>query len=425
MLKKGRKTVLATGLVLCSLLSSCAREKDPGAVPETVSPEPAETPKIRRFSTEEARVETGMLAELIKVKDWQTLQQHARVSLKELENQLQDMSLADVPVTLHAFHDEERMAGYADFGSRVRVVFHYDSEFFITAFMTEPVPLAPVPDRDAEWTEQLVMIGNEPQLYGLLTVPADRTNAPVAVLLPENLDAGIDSSGQDSRFRRELAHELAARGVAVLRWEMRRHADPAVLMNDPGMSLDRAVLNDLAAAVHGMEKLPVDPTDITLIGIGESAVLAAASVYNHFEITGGLVLMALPQETGVDYFAKQSGLPEEDLEELKQMLADDELPDLWNGWPASAWKQWDEQDQNRYMKYIKAPVLLLHGELSGGKEAWAYWQKELKNRSRTILQAYEELDDHLRDEDGILDEDALDDLAYWIRIGTLPERKKP
>ncbi|MBR2829250.1 MAG: hypothetical protein IKE68_01730 [Solobacterium sp.] len=76
------------------------------------------------------------------------------------------------------------------------------------------------------------------------------------------------------------------------------------------------------------------------------------------------------------------------------------------------------------MKYVKAPVLVLHGEQSGGEEAWTYWQKELKNRSRTILQSYEDLDDHLRDEDGKLDEDALDDLAYWIRIGALPERKK-
>ncbi|MBQ6356284.1 MAG: hypothetical protein IJI52_04215, partial [Solobacterium sp.] len=144
MTKKSWKTVLMTGLVLCGLLSACAREKEPVPAAETVSPEPAETPEIRRFSTEEARIETGKLAELIQAKDWKALQEHARVSLDGLKIQLQDLSLADAPVTLHAFHDEERMAGYVDFGSRIRVVFHYDSEFFITAFMTEPVPLAPV-----------------------------------------------------------------------------------------------------------------------------------------------------------------------------------------------------------------------------------------------------------------------------------------
>ena len=422
--KTGRKTLLVTGLVLCGLLSACARPKEPEQVQETASAEPEPTPKIRRFSTEEARLETGRLAELIQAKDWQGLRDACRVSPDALINQLEGLSLAGETVTLYAFHDEERMAGYADFGSRIRVVFHYDNEFYVTSFMTEPVPIEPVPGRDAEWTEQLVMIGNEPMVYGLLTVPADKTDAPVAVLLPENLDADIRSSGNDAWFREELAHELAERGVAVLRWEMRRHADSAVLMNDPAMSLDRAVLNDLAYAVHNLENMPVDPTDITLIGIGESAVLAASAVYNHFEITGGLVLMALPQETGVSYFAKQAGLPEEDLEELKQMQADDEVPEMWNGWPAAAWKQWHDVDQNRYMKYVKAPVLVLHGEQSGGEEAWTYWQKELKNRSRTILQSYEDLDDHLRDEDGKLDEDALDDLAYWIRIGALPERKK-
>lgn len=321
-------------------------------------------------------------------------------------------------------YDAERIAGYADFSDGTRLMIRYDNLLNVTDIAREARPQEPVIESGVRFEEQLVLIGKEPQLYGILTIPKGNDRAPVAVLFAGGMSDDLNRIGPDPTLRKELAHALAENGVATLRYDMRLFEDPLLLKDDSEKTLARILTEDAAAAIHVLDELPVDPKDISVIGIGESAAYAGALVYHHFETKGGLVLMGMPYHTGIDYFAVEKGLSKEDANGIREQLEEEVVPEMIHGLPSSFWQQADTYDFYRLQQYVQVPILLISGNEKQASDGYGTWHKILKDHRRYSTRVYPELTDTLRNSDWQLDETAVKDLAEWIKTGVLPKERK-
>ncbi len=417
-----RKTVLTVLLSGALLSSGCVQSSSSLASPSaSASAEASAAPTAWPLRIETVRERTSELAQLLAAENWSQLAQEAADTVSF--SQVQEDWLGGSFTAAWVCMDEERSAGYADFDSGQRVMMRFDSDLQLTDIALEDIPAAPEVTSTDTYTEQLVQIGKEPQIYGILTIPADDAEAPVVILLPEEFDDPANASGSDETWRAELAHGLAENGVASLRFDMRLYEDPLLIRSSSEYSLKRILTADLAYAVHLLDTLSVDHTDYSLLTFGTTAALGAGLINEHFEAHGGLILMGLPEKDGTALLEQLLGLDLSTEEETALTAEIEEAADeteLLYDRPVSYWKEWDELSLSASMASVTAPVLMTYGGLDGDATVWSSYRSTYRSRSRTTLASYSSLTEHLRDSDGVLDADAVQELAYWIQTGVLP-----
>ena len=262
----------------------------------------------------------------------------------------------------------------------------------------------------------LVTVGNAPALYGILTLPMEEETAPIAILMPEELDDPMNESGSNETFRKDLAHQLAEHGVASVRFDMRLAEDP-VITSVFGWRFAQIVSEDFAAIAHSLELYPVDASKIVYIGHGTSGALGYGLVQHHFEITGGLVLINAPFETdGAQLFARAAWLDEETKELVSETLeTEDAETEELAGYPVSWWKEWQNMGALRYTRYVAIPILIQQGEadqIVSFKEDYDSWKSQ--KGSNVTMKSYKDIGHDLRNEDGVFDEQFAEDIADWL-----------
>ena len=194
-------------------------------------------------------------------------------------------------------------------------------------------------------------------LRGTITLP-ERADAPRAAQLPGVVilhDWGrLDQRGSTRgalgmnlpvtiHLYEQLAHALARRGVAVLRFDKRgcqRHARPSCTYQEDDLkpflpSLGTQLGLDAAAALDALRAEPqVDPTRVAAIGHGQGAEVALDLIQSAAHPPGALVLLSLSMSPIQDVIAHQTSYslrvteaelkrqPEGSLkDELRQQLA--------------------------------------------------------------------------------------------------------
>lgn len=216
-------------------------------------------------------------------------------------------------------------------------------------------------------------------LPGTLTLPAGGSHLPGVVLVHGSGAHDRDETiGPNTPFR-DLAWGLAARGVAVLRYEKRSRAHPFSFIGRR-FTVREEVVEDAVAALALLRTQPeVDPARVTVLGHSLGGMLAPR-IARAAPGTAGMVIMAGPTASltamitrQARYLASQSGADSAPaasqlatLDALVQRIdaltpADTMSTTLLLGAPASYWLDLRSYHPEALADSLDLPMLILRG----------------------------------------------------------------
>jgi uncharacterized protein len=333
----------------------------------------------------------------------------------------------------------------------VKVVF--DAERRIAGlFFTpgrDPAPAAaPTVPADAPFTGHEVTLGDEPwKLPGTLLVPKGDGPFPALVLVhgsgPQDRDQTI---GPNKPFR-DLAEGLAARGVAVLRYEKRTREHISKLAVLPkSFTVQDETVDDALAAVELLRKSDdIDPQRIFVLGHSLGGMLAPRIGRQDPKIAGLIIAAGLTRpldETILDQVAYVTSISDElteaqqtqletlrtEMARLPGLSAEDTEPIL--GIPPAYWLDLRDYRPAEAARDVPQRMLILHGgrDYQVIEADFEAWKAALGARKDVRFELYPDLN-HLfmRGEGkatpaeysraGAVDERLIEHIAEWIRGG--------
>jgi dienelactone hydrolase len=322
--------------------------------------------------------------------------------------------------------------------------------FFLTPVeKTADTPAPPYVD-PARFTEEPITVGaRDWPLPGTLTRPKGISSAPLVVLLhgsgPNDRDETI---GPNTPFR-DLAHGLASRGIAVIRFDKRTNAHKEKLAKDAkaagAITINEEVIDDALATVAKARNLPgVDARRVFLLGHSLGGALTPLIAKRDGKL-GGMILLAAsnrpPEELLLDQLtyiktadpAQAEGITKmlKDLEpafaRLKQGKALDDEKIM--GVPARYWKSWKGVESARVAGSLKGlPVLVLQGgrDYQVTQVDYDAFRAALRGHANTAFHLYPDLNHCFQKGKGkavpaeyfkpaIVDQRVIDDIARWVR----------
>lgn len=272
-----------------------------------------------------------------------------------------------------------------------RYVFHteWNQEGQIQSSYIQELLPEPTLEETDKYKEEIILIGNTPKLYGVLTLPKNVENPRVMIIMPSSIDENHDDTALHAGWKKSLAHDLANNGIASVRYDMRFTQTPKAFPGKETFDLDDLVYEDFAYLVHHLERYPVNADAITLIGEGVGGYLCFTSIYHHFEITGGMIMIDPPSDTGMKVLCYEYGLSEENIERVSKAITNKEvIPELIDGYSFLFWKQWNEMTPSKYISGVNQRVLVLNT-----KGVDTSWQTLLKNHSKSLVKGYRTIND--------------------------------
>jgi uncharacterized protein len=318
-----------------------------------------------------------------------------------------------------------------------------------------PQPSAPPPYADASaFTERDFTVGTgEWALPGTLAMPAGQGPFPAVVLVhgsgPNDRD---ESLGPNKPFR-DLAHGLASRGIAVLRYDKRTLVHGAKLGGVSGFTVAHETVDDAAIAVEALAALPAIAGDrIFVLGHSLGGMLVPRIAAASPRAAGFIVLAgaARPLERAMleqtEYIAGLDGTvsPDEQvqIDRMRALVervtaltaADAASPGSIGGAPASYWLDLRGYDPPEAAKAVTRPVLVLQGErdYQVTMAEFARWQAAIGGRANATLKSYPALNHLFIAGTGPgapleysipgrhVAEEVINDIAAWIRKPGVP-----
>ncbi|MBP7677122.1 MAG: DUF3887 domain-containing protein [Thermoanaerobaculia bacterium] len=340
------------------------------------------------------------------------------------------------------------------------VSFHlvFDGEERLVGFRilpgTPPPEWTPAPYADpSKAREREVTVGSgEWTLPGTLTFPAEGSGPfPAVVLVHGSGPSDRDATVGGTKVFRDLAGGLAARGIAVLRYEKRTKVYGAKMAGTL-ITPKEEVVDDARAAAALVRATPgVDPTRVAVLGYSLGGTLAPRIAAEDRAIAG-IVLLAgaarSPEELvvdQVDHLATVGAAPKEvvaatkaDVAKLRALSpgSPEAASATLLGVPASYWLSFRGYDPAATAKGLGLPILVLQGGRDyqvTGKDL-ALWKKALGEDPRTTIRLFPALN-HLfvpgegpsspveYEKSGHVAPEVVEAIAAWARA--LPARGAP
>ena len=289
------------------------------------------------------------------------------------------------------------------------------------------------------------------RLPGTLTLPvaADNRDAPALVLVhgsgPEDRDETI---GANKPFR-DLAWGLAAKGVAVLRYEKRTRVYAAKLaaMDPATFTLKEEFVDDaISAAAQLRSTKGIDPQRIFVLGHSLGGVAVSRIGQADTNLAGLILLggcLSRPLEDALAstlrYVASLQGTLDKDAQAQLDLLlaqlakvkdltdADVKSRTLLIGATPRYWLDLREHYPLAIAKSLKQPLLVLHGgrDFQAPRADFDAWKEAFASRSNATFKVYPKLNhlfiagegkstpaDYLQP--GHMEQAVVDDIAEWI-----------
>lgn len=251
----------------------------------------------------------------------------------------------------------------------------------------------------------------EGELPGILTLPAGDGPFPAVVLVHGSGPHDMDETVYSIKPFRDLAEGLAAKGVAVYRYDKRTYVYGTEMAADHQITLMDETIDDAAAAVQLLaQQDKIDPARIFVLGHsqGGNAIPAIAGVLKKQAVDGcGYIMMAasprpmdeLMREQTDFLYSLQPEITEEQQAEKDALFAElDKLNDLdaltdddsVAGAYAPYWKWLAAYDILQAAKDIDKPVLLLQGEedYQVTMTDFGIWQEAIGEKENWTLISY-------------------------------------
>ncbi len=178
------------------------------------------------------------------------------------------------------------------------VLFTFDQDKKVAGFFITPTPTNAVPEEETlvsgdMFEETEVFIGSdELKLPGTLTIPRDQTKkVPAVILVHGSGPNDRDETLYNNKPFRDLAHGLASRNIAVLRYDKRTLVYPDKLPEGK-LTFQFEVIDDVLAAVDLLKQTDIiDNNRIFVLGHSMGANLLP-EIGNQADDVAGYIAMA-------------------------------------------------------------------------------------------------------------------------------------
>ncbi|MDA7803125.1 alpha/beta fold hydrolase [Crocinitomix sp.] len=303
---------------------------------------------------------------------------------------------------------------------------------------------------DKIWEEEIkVKTNKDISLRGIITYPYEDKQYPAVVLVHGSGPNDMDETYGPNKLFKELAHQLAAKGVVVLRYEKRTAAyggQPELDIET--LTLAEETIDDALAAVDLLKKnTRVDKSKIIVLGHSLGGMSAPQIALEGKKSVAGMIIMAgnarplqdivLEQYT---YLSMKDGeineeeaaliqnyeLELEALNELKvKGVTKSPLP---FGLPAAYWNYLLKYNQIDIAKTIQQPILILQGErdYQVTPKELEIWKSNLANKTNVTYKKYVKLNHFMKEGEGKsypseymkalpLPSYLVDDIVNWIK----------
>jgi len=279
-----------------------------------------------------------------------------------------------------------------------------------------------------------VRIGKAPwELPGTLTLPQGRGPFPLAVLGHDSGPQDRDETAGPRKPFRDLASGLAARGIAVLRYDKRSWALRIAFEALPRYTVREECLQDAAQAVHLAKSLPmIDPKRIYVLGHGLAGYLLPR-LAQAVPDAAGYAALAAPTRAPEVLMLEQlhhRGAPslfrskiEADIERIQQLSPSVNPTEILLNAPASYWLDLKGYDPAREASRLLKPLFLGYGDQDPQmtREDIERWLAFLGARRNVRMKRYPGLDHGFMRAQATgggaprVDEGVIEDLAAWMQ----------
>ncbi|MTW86668.1 prolyl oligopeptidase family serine peptidase [Virgibacillus dakarensis] len=303
-------------------------------------------------------------------------------------------------------------------------------------------------DPDA-FTEKEVVVGKGTfALPGTLSIPKGEGPFPVVVLVQGSGASDRDERAYALKPFRDLAHGLASKGIAVLRYNKRTFEHTLKTTADPNHTVDKETTDDAMLATHLLEKQQkIDDDQIFILGHSQGGMMVPQIINkdkrNNIE---GAIVMAGPARTiqdvvldQLDYLHSLGQMPLELYEFMKgqyELLND---PDFTGENPPEDFQLgqpmfWDSINDIKAAEMAREqtkPLLIIQGEEDYQVQAdmeIPIWKKELSHRNNVEYRLYPKLNHFFTEgEEGMsapeeyfipenIPEYVIRDIAEWVKF---------
>ncbi|MBP5726518.1 MAG: alpha/beta fold hydrolase, partial [Clostridia bacterium] len=249
------------------------------------------------------------------------------------------------------------------------------------------------------------------ELPGTLTLPKGEGPFPAVVLIHGSGPNDRDETAGNQKPFRDIAEGLAAKGIAVYRFDKRSYVFGLALAADKTITLETESVEDAVNAVQLLAAQDrIDPERILVLGhsLGGNAVPAIARALKEAPVKAcGFIMMAasprpLDELVREQYDFLYSLMPEvteelqaqkdavfadlDRLQDVDALAEDDTVMDVWS----SYWKWLAHYDILEAAEEIEQPVLLLQGEedYQVTMVDFGIWQEHFGTKENWQLKSY-------------------------------------
>lgn len=186
-------------------------------------------------------------------------------------------------------------------------------------------------------TEEDIQVG-DPALPGVLTLPEGAADPlPAVVLLHGSGPNDRDESVGQTKLFRDLAWGLAARGIAVLRFDKRTYVYGGAYTQEDlmGFTVEEESILDAAAAADVLRADPrIDPQRVYLIGHSLGAMLSPRVAQENPGLFRGIVLLSGSPKTLADIVLSQNQAVVDALPIVSRAIGQLQVDGLRKSWEA-------------------------------------------------------------------------------------------
>lgn len=320
--------------------------------------------------------------------------------------------------------------------------------FLVRAEKQADAPEPPYVDK-SKFTEEQVTVGSPGwPLPGTLTRPVGVASAPLVILVhgsgPNDRD---ETLGPNAPFR-DLAHGLASRGVAVLRYDKRTFAHKEKLIKEglaKTITIQEEVIDDILATLaqaRGLSK--IDARRVFVLGHSGGGSLAPLIAERDGKLAGIILLAATsrPMDEVIRdqlRYVKSVDADQAEAVEKIEKTVDDIFKRMKNGTarddemamgaPVKYWKSWQTIDPARQAAALKGlPILVLRGgrDYQVTKADMDGFRTALRGRPNTVFHLYPDLNHLFQKGNGMavpkeylkpspVDQKVVEDIARWVK----------